>query len=233
MDNPSSVSKDTDLIQAGREMFFANLSRIKPVIKTACPELLLSIDRRMVVLVNTFSCARSKAQTRQSTHSSECSLSNFSEDMAKQKTIPFYHWRPEHTTISNNFGDHCVPTIIASLLPKDINLKFSKTAAPGRLVSIGSLLGNSNKIYGTDIIWGTGFMYRGRKASAKSTVKMTRGPLSQLQFEASGVKCPSVYGDPGIFMPYAFGIKKSEEPKKHELGIIPHFHDIPKAKQSI
>ena len=224
MDNPACVSRDTALVQAGKKKFLESLKRIEPVIKLACPELLPSVKHRMKLLVNTF--GRSREASGHSISAEEAMAD-------QQKTISFYQWRPESTPVSKNFGDHCVPAVLSALLPKDTKVVFSRDAKPGRLVSVGSLLGNSNKIYSSDIIWGTGFMYHGRKASAKPTVKMTRGPLSQLQLEASGVKCPSVYGDPGIFIPYAFKAVKSREPKKHEFGIIPHFHDMPKAKQCI
>lgn len=33
--------------------------------------------------------------------------------------------------------------------------------------------------------------------------------------------CPEVYGDPGIFIPFAFGVHRNTD-KIYDIGIIPH-----------
>lgn len=42
-----------------------------------------------------------------------------------------------------------------------------------------------------------------------------------------------MYGDPGIFIPYAFGFKRNNLCKKHKIGIIPHVEDFDDVRKRI
>lgn len=51
-------------------------------------------------------------------------------------------------------------------------------------------------------------------------IRAVRGPLSKKNFDAIGINCPSIYGDPALIMPNFYKPKKLD---KKQFLIVPHY----------
>ena len=63
-------------------------------------------------------------------------------------------------------------------------------------------------------------------------VYAVRGPKTRKILLNSGIACPEIYGDPGIFLPHIFS-SYGNTIKKYKYGIIPHYVDYKKVRQYI
>ncbi len=122
-----------------------------------------------------------------------------------------FGWRPG----KNNFGDTLAPVIVENVSGR----KTSYSKKRGKLLSIGSIL---NCAKSGDIIWGTGFIGKGR-FNTDINVCAVRGPKTREILENAGVECPAIYGDPAILLPC---FKPRRQPTKaFRVGVIPHYVD--------
>lgn len=121
-----------------------------------------------------------------------------------------------------NFGD-----LIGPWLHEKITGKQSIYADPKKESKIpiyfcaGSILHHSKP---NVILWGTGMMFRNTKFENPKKVLCVRGPLTRKRLIECGVKCPKVFGDPGLLLSKYYQPKQCE--KKYQLGIIPHYVDF-------
>ena len=138
------------------------------------------------------------------------------------------YWWNKYSIGHGNFGDMLVPKILKFLTGQDFKHSDIPCEGQQRLLTIGSLLGNNHRIYDNDIIWGTGAMYpiplNLKLLSLKAKVHMVRGPLTKKFCDSIHLRCPAIYGDPGIFAPLAYSIERSKNPL-FEYGIVPHITD--------
>jgi pyruvyltransferase len=73
------------------------------------------------------------------------------------------------------------------------------------------------------IIWGSAILTpRWKIKTNPLDVIAVRGPKTRKYLLDRNIKCPAVYGDPGLLCPMMF---KAEKTKEYKIGIIPHVVD--------
>ncbi|MCM1070057.1 MAG: polysaccharide pyruvyl transferase family protein [Bacteroides sp.] len=78
------------------------------------------------------------------------------------------------------------------------------------------------------VIWGAGIIDSQTAILPKfKEIRAVRGPLTRNKLLGMGYDCPEVFGDPALLIPLHY---KPAIKKKYRLGIIPHFHDLPKVR---
>lgn len=87
-----------------------------------------------------------------------------------------------------------------------------------KLIAIGSVLSFGNKYSN---IWGTGFMNENEPFHG-GTIYALRGKLSYNKIKKLGAFYCETFGDPAMLLPRFI---KPNSPKRHQLGIIPHFKE--------
>ena len=73
------------------------------------------------------------------------------------------------------------------------------------------------------VIWGSGFLTPNKIKRLKGRnldIRAVRGPLTQVILLDNGFRCPSIYGDPAIFLPLIYSPKIKS--KKYKFGVIKH-----------
>lgn len=136
----------------------------------------------------------------------------------------YIYWPFDNSKSTRNFGDAINP--------------FIGEFFSGEKVT--NINGNEDKIKSTDkpylvcgssmtfvkiptIIWGSAILTP-RWNIKVNPIKIcaVRGPRTRKWLIDKGIKCPEVYGDPGLLCPMMFKAKKTKE---YQLGIIPHVVD--------
>jgi len=117
-----------------------------------------------------------------------------------------------------NWGDALSPVLVELLSGKPA------LHVPGlhhhRYLAIGSILGKANE---RAEVWGSGFIQEDEEILGKPrAVHAVRGPLSRGKLLRMGIECPEIYGDPALLLPRFYN---PEVPKRHAVGIIPHYVD--------
>lgn len=120
-----------------------------------------------------------------------------------------------------NFGDFITPYIFKKINGKEATLGQRVRHVMGA----GSILHSSNA---NSIIWGTGFMFGHERKIASHKILSVRGKLTRQRLLDTGVQCPESYGDIGLILPHFY---KPDIKKKYQLGIIPHYIDVPTFKK--
>ena len=85
-----------------------------------------------------------------------------------------------------------------------------------------------------DLIWGSGIngknLERDQFKFEALDIRMVRGPRSREYLEKIGIKCPEIYGDPGLLLPMFFpeySIMAAINPRKeHKRIFVPNLYDI-------
>lgn len=81
------------------------------------------------------------------------------------------------------------------------------------------------------VIWGAGIIDSKTTSLPRfKEIRAVRGPKTREKLLSMGFDCPEVYGDPALLIPYHY---YPTIEKKYQLGIIPHFHDLPKVRNMI
>lgn len=119
-----------------------------------------------------------------------------------------YHWAPPKEDSYENFGDEIGPLIVQRIaekrLGRPVNVRSPEKGRP-KLLAVGSVV---QKASAGDTIWGSGIngksWPRNLEGIGKIDVRSVRGPLTQQAMTRLGVKCPSLYGDPGLLFPRIF-----------------------------
>lgn len=135
-------------------------------------------------------------------------------------------------TIKNNLGDDLNIDMIESLSNcKIIKYEYSLFSRFNKNVVysfIGSILEYVIQTKPDAIVWGTGFKFAHNNFSyeelCKLDIRAVRGPRTRQILIDKGIKCPPIYGDPGILISQFY--KPQNIIKKYELGIIPHNDDL-------
>lgn len=121
-----------------------------------------------------------------------------------------------------NFGDHVTSYIFYRIYNQFAHIDINGGKEKKDVVfGAGSIL---NKAKNNSIIWGTGFMFPTDKAIKPKKILSVRGPLTRKRLLDIGLECPECYGDIGLILPYFYYPSVN---KKHKIGIIPHYIDIP------
>jgi pyruvyltransferase len=131
--------------------------------------------------------------------------------LAHPRHICGYWW---HGT--PNFGDVISPIILQWISGRTV----PRYRGPVYL-AVGSILDGVN--IKNAVVWGSGFISsEGRMTGKPQQVLAVRGPHTRQNLVDQGVKCPEVYGDPGLLIRRLFDPPLTKE---FEYGIVPHFKD--------
>lgn len=138
--------------------------------------------------------------------------------MSLKKVIPIYWHR------SINFGDKLSPYVVEKLTNEQ-TVYCDHVNDCNRLMITGSILSGGN--LEKSIIWGNGFCFYQDPVYKPLEILAVRGPFTKSKFDASGIFCPDVFGDPGLLMPKLYNPKAD---KKYKYGIAAHIVDYEQAK---
>lgn len=134
----------------------------------------------------------------------------------KENDMKVWFYRPSN---GYNFGDEITPWLFKKMF--DVNIeKPCNPKDENVLLGVGSIMRLANK---NTEVWGSGIrnIDQGDFKGAKK-FHAVRGPFTQKRLHELGMKCPDVFGDPGLLLPIYYFPKV--EPK-YELGIVPHLVD--------
>lgn len=133
------------------------------------------------------------------------------------------HWYScGRTDGMENFGDYLAIPIYQYMVDKfnlDESVRLLETK---HLYTVGSIL-----FFGRQkaTVWGSGLLTYPPAGTKRSTkfeldIRAVRGPETRKILLGEGFKCPEVYGDPAILMPYIYKPKQAE--KKVDYSVILH-----------
>ena len=129
------------------------------------------------------------------------------------KRIPLF-WHK-----SDNYGDCLAPIIadeISGIKPVFVNDYSEKYCI------LGSIL--NDECISTAEIWGAGFVSPMNNPPKPLRIHAVRGPLTKSVYEASGIDCPDVFGDPALLLPMLFP-EMPVNNKRHKIGMVVHWVD--------
>lgn len=66
-------------------------------------------------------------------------------------------------------------------------------------------------------------LYLKRLKLAELDIRSVRGPRTRSVLTELGIKCPEIYGDPAVLMPYIY--KPENLQKEYDISLITHFSD--------
>ena len=135
--------------------------------------------------------------------------------------IDMYWW--DDAKHGRNFGDAASPKIVKAL--SGCTIRKAKEPGDTRLLACGSILKWARK---GDRIWGAGQANVAHETNPGIEVHAVRGPLTRASLQAQGIRCPDVYGDPGLLLPLLYGPRRPE--RHYRIGIVPHYVDHEHAK---
>ena len=121
--------------------------------------------------------------------------------------------------VNRNWGDELNYYFLSKLFSKKL-VEYNETD-----VDNYSLIGSIANLF-TDnhtIIWGSGIQVDRELKGKPKKVCAVRGPLTRKFFIEINIKCPEIYGDPSLLLPYYY---YPDIPKKYEIGYIPHWSSI-------
>ena len=137
----------------------------------------------------------------------------------------------------NNFGDILGPIFVKkickTLKSKYRVLEVNENVDGKCLFTIGSVMKFAKT---NDLIWGSGINGKGLEREQfkfdSLDIRMIRGPKSREYLENIGIRCPAIYGDPGLLFPifypeYGIIAKLTPNAEKRRL-FIPNLYDIKK-----
>lgn len=152
-------------------------------------------------------------------------LFNFT-NFARKNHVNLNYWLE-----SDNLGDTLTPVIVNYILGLrgiDPNKKISKTK---HLFAVGSVITQGMQ---DCTIWGSGILNARlgyRLEERKLDIRSVRGPFTKTYLCDYGFKCPAIYGDPAILMPYIYTPLNKIE-KIYKYGIIMHMDQVIPVKSS-
>ncbi len=125
-----------------------------------------------------------------------------------------------------NMGDLIGPYLAKKINPNKQCTLITTTTPHSKdviFMTCGSIL-QPSLIGSNSVVWGSGIIARDVHFIRKpKNVTAVRGPLSRQALLKSGIKCPEVYGDPGLLLPIFYPNKNAA--KQYKVGIIPHYVD--------
>lgn len=118
-----------------------------------------------------------------------------------------------------NFGDMITPFLVEAITGKPAI--YSKPSH-GALMGAGSTI----RLAGPGcVIWGSGIMHYNDKIRDDLRILAVRGPVTGAQLEDQD---PQIYGDPALLLPRVYD---NNQPKRDEIGIVPHYVHLEEAKR--
>lgn len=140
--------------------------------------------------------------------------------------VLLYYWRldldnKENNITNENLGDYLSKVVITHLVPNKTH--YNTLSQPITLYGIGSILGFRCQ---NAVVWGSGILnpnkkYLYRICLSELDIRAVRGPNTRKLLLSMGKKCPKIYGDPAILMPYIFKPKNCK--KEYNVSLILHY----------
>ena len=120
---------------------------------------------------------------------------------------------------SVNFGDALAPWLWEKITG---DIPHLGTTLPNTMIT-GSILADAKE---NTTVWGAG-LGSFKEVVPQCDLRAVRGPLTGMKARAVGLKCDT-FGDPALLLPRFYD---PSPPRKHKIGIIPHFVDTYAAHQ--
>jgi pyruvyltransferase len=134
------------------------------------------------------------------------------------------YWPFDNNRSTHNFGDAINPFIgefFSGEKVTNINSNEDKIKASDKPYLVCGSSMTFVKI--PTIVWGSAVLTPRWKIKVNPIkICAVRGPRTRKYLIEKGIKCPEIYGDPGLLCPMMFKAKKTKE---YSLGIIPHVVD--------
>lgn len=131
--------------------------------------------------------------------------------------------------IKRNWGDELNFFFLPKMLPyKTVPFRNDSIIDPmadkkaTNYLMIGSVI-NAKYVNSNTVIWGAGIISSSKSLAGMPKPKQVcavRGPLTRKKLLSMGIKCPEVYGDPALLLPYVYN---PEPVKKYKIGFIKHW----------
>lgn len=152
--------------------------------------------------------------------------------LAKKNRVNLNAWINYESEV-NNVGDYLSLEIVKYVCLYK-GLDFDKSIVKTKhLYGIGSILLGWQDV----TVWGSGFGYdfsykwyfnfEGflHRILHKTDIRAVRGPLTRQILNKMGIKCPEIYGDPGVLLPLFYQPIKSKN-REMEYILIPHYSKL-------
>lgn len=151
-------------------------------------------------------------------------------NLISTKAIPLFYWSEIKFVFKNkeNYGDLLSKYLVEKISGREVKFVHPKKQPwykwdKQNYLAIGSIIHHATK---DSIVWGSGIIDRQQKI-APADFRAVRGPQTRKFLLDLDYDCPPEYGDPALLLPKFYF---PEVEKKHELGIIPHYHDYKQVK---
>lgn len=130
--------------------------------------------------------------------------------------------RDENRKVKNrNWGDELNYYFLQNIFENRM-VEYKKTNTTNYSF-IGSIITNKY-VNNNTVIWGAGVQeIKEQLVEKPAKVCAVRGPLTRKYLLDNGVKCPEIYGDPSLLLPYYY---YPVVEKKYKIGFIPHWSSI-------
>ncbi len=134
-----------------------------------------------------------------------------------------FWWSPSGDLAGEeNVGDTLGPAIV-NQLAQDRGYKRWHPAFENRLFAVGSTLHYARD---EDVVWGGGVNGKISDTAHQFTsldVRAVRGPRTKRFLDGIGVRCPSVFGDPGVLCSLLWPLDKPV--RRRRVTYVPHFRE--------
>ena len=147
------------------------------------------------------------------------------------KNIYLHYWKistvySQYTLETENLGDYLSRIVVNHFLP--VFTEKHKKKKEKTLYAVGSIIGLRRQ---DAVIWGSGILSPTqsrimRIKKSKLDIRAVRGPKTRQELLKAGKKCPKIYGDPAILLPYVFTPKKTYKKYKYTLIFNYDFADF-------
>lgn len=143
---------------------------------------------------------------------------NKNENQNEIYVTSWIHTDDKNNILDFNWGDDINFFFLEKITNKKHKI-YKKTMKKDNFSLIGSILSN-HFIDGKTTVWGSGILDNKFKLRMKpKKICAVRGPLTRQHMIDSGIKCPEIYGDPALLLPYYYN---PDIEKKYKIGFIPH-----------
>jgi len=115
-----------------------------------------------------------------------------------------------------NFGDILTPAILQHF---NIKYEFVKNYKDADIISVGSI---ARRAATGTVVLGSGIINKGEKINPNAHWKFVRGPYTRNRVLELGGKCPELYGDPALLLPFIVNPRE----KEFKIGYVPHNVDF-------
>jgi pyruvyltransferase len=118
-----------------------------------------------------------------------------------------------------NAADTASSLITSCILEDSVRVIGEAPCDEANLIALGSILHWADA---NSVVWGTGFISDTMGVTTvPRAILSVRGHLTRARLEQHGLRCPSLVGDPGVFVTDLFPSSERTIP----IGVIPHYVD--------